>query len=189
MGSNVIINHIVTANINYISALTTLINSELRIPAGSFGHNLGNVDGDGKLYVEGGNLPAGTYTDFTSCSGNGTIEYGGAGSYIIISGQYTSLPNLFFTGTGQRIIPNSDLTICRRLVIDGPAMDNSVNNRKITILGTMERINTGIFSSGTGVFPAATVIFTGSTTDDRWATGDFTGTSRFNNLEINNPAG
>ncbi|MCK7536876.1 MAG: hypothetical protein MZV63_40915 [Marinilabiliales bacterium] len=101
VGSNVIINHIVTANINYTSALTTLINSELRIPAGSFGHNLGNVDGDGKLYVEGGNLPAGTYTDFTSCSGNGTIEYGGAGSYIIISGQYTSLPNLFFTGTGE----------------------------------------------------------------------------------------
>ncbi|MDZ7633090.1 MAG: hypothetical protein U5L72_01035 [Bacteroidales bacterium] len=190
VGSNVIINHTVTANINYISALNTQINNELRIPAGSFGHNLGNVDGDGKLYVEGGNLPAGTYTDFTSCSGNGTIEYGGTGTYIVVSGQYTSLPNLFFTGTGERIIPNTDLTVCRRLVIDGPSLDNSFNNRKITILGTMERINAGIFRSGTGIYPAATVIFAGTSQQIAGgATGDFTGTSRFNNLEINNPAG
>ena len=190
VGCNVIINHTVTANINYVSALTTLINSEMRIPAGSFGHDLGSVDGDGKLYVEGGNLPAGTYTDFTSCGGNGTIEYGGTGSYIVVSGQYTSLPNLFFSGTGERIIPNIDLTICRRLVIDGPALDNSFNNRTLTIQGTMERYNTGVFRSGTGSYPYATVIFAGSSQQTvGGATGDFTGTSRFNNMEINNPAG
>ncbi|MCK7542410.1 MAG: hypothetical protein MZV63_71820 [Marinilabiliales bacterium] len=162
-GCNVTIAHVVTTDRNFISVLNTTINGELRAVAPTYGHNLGNVDGDGKLYVEGGNLPGGTYTDFTDCSGNATIEYGGSGSYIIVSGVYTSVPNLFFTGTGTRILPNADLTVCKRLVIDGPLLDNSVNNRKLIILGTFERYNSGAFRSGAGSFPAATVSFAGST--------------------------
>jgi hypothetical protein len=100
------------------------------------------------------------------------------------------VPNLFFTGTGTRILPNADLTVCKRLVIDGPLLDNSVNNRKLIILGTFERYNSGSFSSGTGSFPAATVSFAGSTPQMIGGpTGDFSGASRFNNIEINNPAG
>lgn len=128
-GCNVIIDHVITADINYISVLNAVINNELRLVAPTYGHNLGNVSGDGKIYLEGGNLPGGTYTGFTDCSGNGTIEYGGSGTYTIVSGVYTSVPNLIFSGTGIRILPNTDLTVCKRLVIDGPILDNSVNNR------------------------------------------------------------
>ncbi len=189
-GCNVTIAHVVTTDIDFISVLNTTISGELRVVAPTYGHNLGNVNGDGKLYVEGGNLPGGTYTDFTDCAGNATIEYGGSGSYIIVSGVYTSVPNLFFTGTGTRILPNADLTVCKRLVIDGPLLDNSVNNKKLIILGTFERYNSGSFSSGTGSFPAATVSFAGSAPQSIGGlAGDFSGTNRFNNLEINNPAG
>jgi len=189
-GSNVIIDHVVTADINFISVLNTQINNELRLVAPTFGHNLGNVSGDGKIYLEGGNLPGGTYTGFTDCSGNGTIEYGGSGTYTIVSGVYNSVPNLIFSGTGTRILPNADLTVCKRLVIDGPILDNSVNNRKLTVKGTFERYNSGSFRSGTGVYPAATVSFSGSTAQSLGGiTGNFSGTNRFWNLEINNSAG
>lgn len=186
-GSNVIIDHAVTADINFISVLNTTINNELRIVAPTYGHNLGHIEGDGKLYVESGNLPGGTYTDFIDCSGDGTIEYGGSGTYTIVSGVYTSVPNLVFSGTGTRILPNADLTVCRSLVIDGPVLDNSVNNRKLTIGGTFERYNGGAFRSGTGSYPAATVSFMGSA--PQGITGDFSGSNRFWNMEIDNPAG
>ncbi len=189
-GCNVIIDHVVTTDINFISVLSTIINNELRVVTPTFGHNLGTVSGDGKIYLEGGNLPGGTYTEFTDCSGNGTIEYGGSGTYTIVSGVYTAVPNLILSGTGTRIVPNADLTICRRLVIDGPVLDNSVNNRKLTILGTFERYNSGAFSSGTGSYPAATVAFAGSSAQNLGGvSGNFTGSNKFWNLEINNPAG
>ncbi|MCU0457486.1 MAG: hypothetical protein MUE37_00155 [Bacteroidales bacterium] len=186
-GSNVIIDHVVTADINFISVLNTTINNELRIVAPTYGHNLGHIEGDGKLYVESGNLPGGTYNDFIDCTGDGTIEYGGSGTYTIVSGVYTSVPNLVFSGTGTRILPNADLTVCRSLVIDGPVLDNSVNNRKLTIGGTFERYNGGAFRSGTGSYPAATVSFRGSAAQG--ITGDFSGSNRFWNMEIDNPAG
>jgi hypothetical protein len=181
-GSNVTIDHVVTANVNYISVLNTTINNELRIIAPTYGHNLGHLEGDGKLYVESGNLPGGTYTDFVDCSGDGTIEYGGSGTYTIVSGVFTSVPNLIFSGTGTRILPNADLTVCRRLVVDGPVLDNSVNNRKLTIGGTFERYNSGAFRSGTGSYPAATVSFMGSVAQG--IMGDFSGSNRFWNMEI-----
>ncbi|MBK7488864.1 MAG: hypothetical protein IPI74_03425 [Bacteroidales bacterium] len=167
-GYNVIIDHVVTADIDFISVLNTVINGELRLVSPTYGHNLGNVTGNGKIYVEGGNLPGGTYTAFTDCSGNGTIEYGGSGTYIIVSGVYTSVPNLIFSGTGRRILPNSDLTVCKRLVIDGPILDNSVNNRKITVQGTFERYNSGAFRAGAGAYPAATASFQGLPPDPGW---------------------
>lgn len=189
-GCNVTIEHVVTADINFISVLNTVINGELRLVSPTFGHNLGNVTGDGKVYLESGNMPGGTWSGFTDCSGNGTIEYGGTGTYIIVSGTYTSVPNLIFSGTGTRILPNADLTVCNRLVIDGPVLDNSVNNRKLTIGGTFERYNSGAFKSGSGSYPAATVSFSGSMAQAIGGiTGDFSGSNRFWNMEINNTAG
>ncbi|MHC1730991.1 MAG: hypothetical protein AB9888_02990 [Bacteroidales bacterium] len=189
-GSNVIIDHVVTADVNYISVLNTVINNELRLVSPTFGHNLGIVSGDGKIYLEGGNMPGGTFNDFTDCSGNGTIEYGGSGSYTIVSGVYTSVPNLIFSGTGTRILPNADLTVCKRLVVDGPLLDNSVNNRKLILHGSFERYNSGSFRSGTGAYPTATVSFSGTAAQLLGgATGNFTGSNRFWNIEISNAAG
>jgi hypothetical protein len=189
-GSNVIIDHVVTTDINNISVISTTVNNELRIVSSTFGHNLGIVSGNGKIYVEKGNLPGGNYDSFVDCSGSGTIEYGGTGNYTIIASQFSNLPNIFVTGTGTRVLPNKDLTICKRLVIDGPALDNSVNNSKLIIRGTMERYNTGTFISGSGVSPASTVTFAGTSVQTLGGpTGDFAGANSFNNLEINNAAG
>ncbi|HLN20026.1 MAG TPA: hypothetical protein VK213_02990, partial [Bacteroidales bacterium] len=191
-GANVIINSDITVNINGALALTTTINSgkKLIVTPTTFGHNLGDVSGAGTLVLGNGTLPGGNYFNFLDCSANGILEYGGTGDYTIVAALFSSLPNVRFTGTGRRILPNKDLTFCKSLVIDGATLDNSVNNTKLTILGTMERYNAGVFTAGTGASPAATVSFTGTSAQTIGGpTGDFTGTSKFNNLEINNPAG
>ena len=191
-GFIVIVNHEVTADANYCSAYRLTINNKLRIVSPYFGHNLGTVDGSGTLYLESGTFPAGRYTDFLDCTNNSTLEYSGTGGYTLIANLYSSIPNLLFSGTGNRILPNKDLTICNRLMIgaltDGPTLDNSVNNRMLTIQGTIERYNTGAFLSGTG--SGATVRFAGSSAQTAGGSlGNFTGSNSFNNLEINNAAG
>ena len=189
-GCIVIIDHTVSATTNYCSAYRTTINDVLKIIYPSYGHNLGTVDGSGTLYMETGNLPAGDYTAFLDCMSNATLEYGGSGTYTNIASLYSSVPNLVFSGTGTRILYNRDLTVCKRLVINGPTLDNSVNNRSFFIGGTMERYNTGSFISGTGNAPASTVSFSGSTSQTLGGSlGDFTGSNAFNNLEISNSAG
>ncbi len=189
-GANVIIDHIVTINTSNIFVVNTTINNELRIVSPTLGHNLGNVDGNGKIYLEMGNLPGGNYTSFVDCTGNGTVEYGGTGNYTIIASQFSNLPNMLVTGTGTRVLPNKDLTICKRLLIDGPVLDNSVNNSKLIINGSMELYNSGGFLSGSGANPASTVTFAGTSIQTLGGpTGNFTGSNKFNNLEINNPSG
>ena len=201
-GFKVIINTTITTDVNQCNAYQTTItgNGILRVVTPTYGHNLGNVDIDQvtypnidptttpTLYVESGNLPAGTYTSFIDCAGKGTLDYGGTGTYSIFLPGFTSIPYLYLSGTGTRILPNTNLTICQRLKIDGPTLDNSSNNKKLTILGTMERYNTGAFNSGSGA--GAIVSFAGSTAQTLGGTlGDFTGTNGFNHFEINNTAG
>ncbi len=185
-GFIVIINHEITTDVDYCFAYKTTIYNKLKVVSPTFGHNLGAVDGNGTLYVENGNLPAGDYTTFLDCElGNGTIEYGGVGAYTIIATQYDIIPNLFFTGTGTRTLPNKDLTICNRLVIDGPTLDNTLNNKTLYIQGTIERYNTGAFRAGTGK-----VVFNGSSAQTLGgALGNFTAPNNFYDFEINNPNG
>jgi len=183
-GFILIINHEVTANTNYCLAYRTTINNKLKIIVPYFGDNLGTIDGNGILYLEAGALPAADYTTFLDCANNGTLEYGGIGTYTIIADLYSQVPNVLFSGSGSRILPNKDLTICRSLKISGPSLDNSVNNRKLIILGTME-IATGAFNSGSG--NNATVSFAGTGLQTIGGSlGNFTGTNAFNNFEINN---
>ncbi len=178
----------VTLDINHASAYRITINGTLRVVSPTYGHNLGTVTGSGTLYLESGTFPAGRYTDFLDCSNDATLEYGGTTDYTIIADLYSSIPNLHFTGTGTRTLPSKDLTICTQLLINGPTLDNSVNNRKLTIQGTMERYGTGAFLSGSGA--GATVTFAGSASQTvAGALGDFSGTNALNNLEIDNSAG
>ena len=191
-GFIVIVNHNVTANANYCSAYKTTINGRLKIITPFYGHNLGTVTGNGTLYLEDGAFPAGVFTTFLDCDNNATIEYGGTGNYFIIADLYDNVPNLLFSGTGTRVLPDKDLTICKSLKIgtltDGPILDNSVYNRKLIIEGTMERYNTGTFKSGIGA--GATVEFAGLTSQViGGATGNFDGVNAFNNLEVNNTLG
>jgi hypothetical protein len=187
-GFIIIVDHEIDADASYSSAYRTTINGKLRIIAPFYGHNLGTVDGEGTLYLESGTLPAGRYNSFFDCSGNGTLEYGGNTNYTFVADLYSTIPKLHFTGSGIRTLPNKDITICKQLLIDGPALDNSINNRKLTIQGTMEHYNTGTFISGSGA--GATVSFAGSSAQNFGGSlGDFTGSNSFNNLEINDPAG
>ncbi|HVN57340.1 MAG TPA: hypothetical protein VMT63_03495, partial [Bacteroidales bacterium] len=184
-GFVVTVNHVVTLNANSCSAYSTTINNKLKVVSPYYGHNLGTVTGSGTLYLESGSFPAGVFTTFLSCAGGSTVEYGGTGTYTIIADLYNSIPKLYLTGTGTRVLPDKDLTICNQLKIDGPVVDNSVYNKKLTIQGTMERYNTGVFTAGSG-----TVSFAGSAAQTiGGALGDFTGASAFNNFEINNSAG
>ncbi len=182
------VDHEINVDASYCSAYRTTINGKLNIIAPYYGHNLGTVDGEGTLYLESGTVPAGKYTSFLDCSGNSTLEYGGTTNYVLIADLYTSIANLHLVGSGSRILPDMDLTICRQLLIDGPILDNSLNNRKLTIQGTLERYNSGAFIRGSGA--GATVSFTGTATQTIGGIlGDFSGSNSFNNLEINNPAG
>ncbi|MGD9978460.1 MAG: hypothetical protein AB7S54_11060, partial [Bacteroidales bacterium] len=178
----------VTTDINYASAYRITINGTLKVVSPTFGHNLGTVSGSGTLYLESGTIPAGRYTDFFDCSSNATLEYGGTTSYSLIAALYSFIPKLHFTGTGIRTLPSKDLTICHQLLIDGPTLDNSTNNKKLTIQGTMERYNTGAFISGSG--PGAIVSFAGSSAQTIGGSlGNFTGSNAFNHFEINNSTG
>jgi hypothetical protein len=190
-GAIVIIDHVVTTSANYATAYRTTINNTIRVVSPTFGHNFGTVDGtEGTIYLESGNLPAGNYTQFLDCDGNSTLDYGGVGNYSNIASLYNSVPNLVFSGTGTRTLYNKDITVCKNLVINGPTLDNSVNNKKFTLFGSFEIYGTGSFLSGTGNAPASTVAFAGSTLQTiGGSTGNFTGPNSFNNLEINNPQG
>ena len=190
-----IIQDSVATTVNHCFSYSTIIrpSGKLTILSPTFGHNFGIVEGDsvlgaGTVYLQNGNLPAGDFTAFLDCAGNGVIEYGGTGIYTIVLNGFSALPNLTVSGTGTRVLPNIDLTICHRLIIDGPTLDNSVSNRKLNILGTMERYNTGAFLSGSG--SGATVTFLGlSAQTVGGPTGDFIGANAFNNLEVNDTLG
>ncbi|MBK7134350.1 MAG: Ig domain-containing protein [Bacteroidales bacterium] len=182
------VNHVVTLNDHNLSAYRTTINNKLIVAEPYFGHNLGTVSGNGTLELQKGTFPAGVYTSFLSCAGNATVEYGGSGTYTIIADLYDNIPNLLFSGTGTRVLPNKDLVICDTLTVNGPIVDNSVYNKKLSINGGMKHLS-GTFNSGTG--PGAIVSFSGSAAQTIGGTkmGNFIGASAFNNFEINNAAG
>ena len=182
-GFVVMINNVVTADANYCTAYKTYINSTLKIVNPYFGHNLGTVYGNGTLYLESPMFPAGRFGAFLDCAGTGTVEYGGTGTYNIMADLYSSVPNLTFSGSGSRVLPNKDLTVCRQLLINGPTLNNSIYNHELFINGTM-LLSSGAFNSGTG--DNATVSFSGITAQ---SVQGFNGTNAFNNLEINNSAG
>lgn len=176
----------VTVNENYAATYRTKIDGTLTVDPSTFGHNLGTVTGNGTLHLESATFPAGRYSAFFDCASDGVLEYGGSTNYTLVADLYSSLPRLYFTGTGTRSLPNKDLTICKRLLINGPTLNN-LNNRKLTILGTFERL-AGTFTSGTGA--GATVSFAGSNAQTiGGALGNFTGANAFNNFEINNTLG
>ena len=194
-GYIVIVKDSVATTTNHCFAYSTTIRQtgKLSVISPTYGHNFGTVDGDstygsGTLYLQNGNMPAGNYTLFLDCTGNATLEYGGTGSYSIILNGVTTLPNLTVSGTGSRTLPNTDLIICSRLKINGPTLDNSLSNKKLTINGSMERYGSGAFLCGSG--SGATVTFSGATAQTLGGSlGNFTGSNGFNNLEINNSLG
>jgi hypothetical protein len=177
----------ITIDNDYATAYRTTIKGKLINSPTNFGHNLGDVSGNGTLFLQSATFPAGRYNSFFNCANEGILEYGGNTSYNVIADLFNTLPRLHFSGSGSRVLPGKDLTICKRLLINGPTVDNSLNNRKLTIQGTMERL-AGTFTSGSGA--GAIVSFAGSSAQTiGGALGNFTGANTFNNFEIKNSLG
>lgn len=187
-GFNVIVDHDITTDANNCLAYSTVINGKLKVVTPYFGHDFGTITGEGTLYIDNVNLPAGDYATFFDCAGNSTLEFSGtASNYTMITGNYSRFPNLLISGTGSRILPSFDITVCKRLIINNSVvtLDQSINNKKIIVMGTFERGTSGIFKRGTG--NNATVSFAGNSAQS--IDGIFTSTNGFNNMEINNSHG
>ncbi|MFO8235479.1 MAG: hypothetical protein R6U04_08760, partial [Bacteroidales bacterium] len=148
----------------------------------TYGHYLGEVTGEGTISLGLGKLPGGDYDEFFTCSG-GALEYKGDGEYTI-STKHDTLRKLIFSGTGVRMLPLNDLVICDSLIINGPTLNNSAYDNKITLLGDLARLD-GIFDAGDA--SGAIVEFSGSS--QQTISNSFIGENAFYNLKLDNSDG
>ncbi|MBT1706582.1 hypothetical protein KK062_00025 [Fulvivirgaceae bacterium PWU5] len=117
------------------------------------GHNLGAISGTGTLRTATNTLPAGNYTQFVS-AGGGTIEY----IAPMTMNNRNTYNHVSVIGSGVLTMTNTDLILNGNMTIGtGTTLDNSTNNRDITIAGNWT--NNSTFNTGTGA-----VIFTGNNT-------------------------
>ena len=177
----------VQTSANYISAYTTEILGTLDVNT-TFGNRVGNVSGAGTLYTEVGNLPAGYYETFFSSTG-GTVEFGGSTNYSVLS-NITQVNNLTFSGTGDRELPNLNLTVLGDLLfsdVSGSSPD-VINefDRKVSIMGDIT-FNAGTFDAGTE--SNAIIELNGSSTQTISGLTSFTGTNAFYHFIMNNVNG
>lgn len=181
-GAIVFIEHDVSVTSNYALNYKTNINApgELNV-ASTFGHRLGYVLGNGTLYLERGDMPAGVYNDFIDSNG-GTLEFGGTTDYDILS-EMPQINNLTLSGTGERRFPNLDLSLSGHLTINGAALINE--HDRTTRINKNVIFNSGSFDSGIG--ENAKIVMNG--TAGQYIAGDFTGSNSFNNLEFDNASG
>ena len=88
---------------------------------------------------------------------------------------------LILSGSGDRILPDQDITICDTLVVDNVTLDNSPYDNTLNIQGWFNLQNGGTFDCGSG-----TVNYNGSSAQ---TLGGFTGANSFYNFTINNASG
>ncbi|PWD99771.1 T9SS type A sorting domain-containing protein [Marinilabilia rubra] len=181
-GSMVYVDHQVTIPSNYVSSYRTTINAGGEVVVGqTFGHRFGEVDGEGILKLESGNLPAGIYDNFLL---SGTFEFTGNGNYDVLS-SFSDVNNLIFSGTGERRLPNIDLQINGNVLLSGADLINE-HNRSIGLGGDFE-FNSGTFDAGTG--SDASWIFNGNALQYVTGLTGFIGGNTFYNFGVNNTSG
>lgn len=182
-GSIVIIDAGTTVSVtaDAITSYQTTINGTLSLGTTTT-HRLGQVDGTGAMKAETGDMPAGVYTDFISTSG-GTLEYAGSSDYSIL-GAFTSVNNITLSGSGERRLPNTNLTVNGNLVTDGASLVN--NNDKNLTLKKNFTFNSGGFDSGNN---GAQTIFSGTALQYFNGTGSLTDANGIDHFVINNPIG
>lgn len=175
--------HTVDLPSNPVSGYMTEVYGTVMVNS-TFGHRLGIVNGTGTISMETGDMPAAVYENFFSSTG-GTLEFGGTTNYDFL-GNVSMVNHLKFSGTGERRLPNNNLTLNGNLTIDGGVGLGLINysNQRVSIKGHLAR-NTGSFEAGIG--NNATLAFIGSL--NQTISGLFTNTNALNNLEINNANG
>jgi len=180
------IDHDIAVNVQNIFTYRATINGRLKFLASFSGHNIGNVDGSGTLYLESATFPAGKYTDFLNCANNAVLEYGGESkNYTINASLYSSASTVKITGSGTRTMPNKNLVFCQQLIFDGPVINMTSGSPVYTILGTLERYNSSTLNATN-----ATIAFAGSAPQTIGGIlGDFNESNALNRLQINNAQG
>jgi fibronectin-binding autotransporter adhesin len=150
------------------SAFTTTISGLLVVT--TVGHSIGAISGTGTMRTVTSTLPAGNYAIYTG-SGGGTIEY--VAPMVMNSRNTYNNLSVLSTSSGIVTMTNADLVLNGNLSIPaaGITLDNSINNRNISIAGNWS--NSGTFATGTG-----TVTFNGS------GAQSISGTTTFNNLTV-----
>ena len=191
-------NHEVTVNVNTAVAKAVVFEAPLNpsdkegllkiIPALS-GIDLGEVSGRGGLEIAEGTLPTGDYSHFFGCANEGKLILAGSNDYALQTLLANEYPYLWLTGSGKRTMPNADITVCNELQMKGTAVyDNTVNNKGLRLLGTIERETGAAFHAGAGA--GAWVWLKGTLLQELGGTGtDFQGTNAFNHLYIENEQG
>lgn len=191
-------NHEVTVNVNTAVAKAVVFEAPLNpsdkegllkiIPALS-GIDLGEVSGRGGLEIAEGTLPTGDYSHFFGCANEGKLILAGSNDYALQTLLANEYPYLWLTGSGKRTMPNADITVCNELQMKGTAVyDNTVNNKGLRLLGTIERETGAAFHAGAGT--GAWVWLKGTLLQELGGTGtDFQGTNAFNHLYIENEQG
>ncbi len=164
----------------------------LEIQNGTNNHNLGFVTGTGTLrLVSNGTsvvFPTGDYEEFfpdANCSGGGTLEYTGTGSYAVLN----DLPNIrrvIFAGSGARALPNNfALNVCEDFDIRGTVAVTIVDGNNTTVVrGNVYKSDNSSFTHGGG---NSKVVMAG--VSPQFIRGNFTGNNALNRLEVNNAAG
>ena len=133
----------INTNVNGRTAFTTTINGTVVLGT-SFAHSFGTISGTGTLQTSSNVLPSGNYTAFVSSAG-GTIEYVGP----LTMNNRSTYNNLTLSGAGVVTMTNTDLVLNGSMTIgSGVTLDNSVNNRNISV--SRNWTNNGAFTAGTG---------------------------------------
>lgn len=109
----------VTANEIRLTRMTIMDDGVLDLGT-TKNHNFCNLMGQGKLYVESGAVPSTSQYSFFE-NGGGTVEFGGSGSYNVMS-QLPHVNNVIFSGSGTRTITRSgEIDIYGTLTVKGDA--------------------------------------------------------------------
>jgi hypothetical protein len=155
----------------------------------TYQHRLGNVIGNGTIrMVDMNNLPAGDYTGtngFIAATG-GTLEYAGTTNYSVLS-DIPLFNSVLFTGSGDRDMPNIDISVYGNITIAGPDVNNTFN-KDISLRGNLT-MTSGTYYAGVNTGDdAPTIVFTG--TNAQAISGSFiaANNSALNNVQINKSA-
>lgn len=110
------------------------------------GHDLGLIQGKGKLALATNSLPSGNYSNFTQ-PGGGTIEYRGSftmpTSRVVYNNLNINIPS------GTVAIPNASITVNGTLKVMAGTLNN-LTNRRMTIFGNIQVDNGATFTAGNG---------------------------------------
>ena len=165
----------------------TILNGHLRINPNTTMHNLGIVEGNGTLEVQGigeadpMNLPAARLDQFLDCGGTSAVIFSGVGGRL--PANITDYNNLVITGTGTKSFPSaSNIFICGNFDIREAVTAESRANQVFYISGNVRKEGAAQIRNN---FSDNQFIMQGGM--PQVIEGDFTGNNRLFRLTANNP--